>query len=49
MMAGMVPTMSLLMMGRDMRAMDPFEFDAGNPNPILLELRLKFAPNRSGG
>ncbi|MCP1845949.1 hypothetical protein ACVIHI_008588 [Bradyrhizobium sp. USDA 4524] len=26
MMAGMAPTMSLLMMGRDMRAMDPFEF-----------------------
>lgn len=25
MMAGMAPTMSLLMMGRDMRAMDPFE------------------------
>jgi FtsP/CotA-like multicopper oxidase with cupredoxin domain len=26
MMAGMAPTMSLLMMGRDMRAMDPLEF-----------------------
>lgn len=25
MMTGMAPTMSLLMMGRDMRAMDPFE------------------------
>jgi hypothetical protein len=23
-------------------------FDAGNPNPILPESRLKFAPNHSG-